>query len=137
MTSTMQQHARRHAARLALVAAALGLAGCGEKGGNEPAEPRTYAFSLVTPRSDDGAVVVALTGTPVTSVVVSGASARLYTRQVSPSEVRVMILGNVAAGQLFTATSTTGRRPTATVLEVADRADAMRATVQGYSITSQ
>lgn len=124
--------------RGALAVAALALLGCGEKGGgDEPAEPRTYGFSLVTPRSDDGAVMVALTGAPLTDVVVSGASARVYTRQVSPTETRVLVVGNVAAGQLFTAVSTSGRRPAATVLEVADRNDAVRATVTGYSITTQ
>ncbi len=121
-------------APLALLVGAA-IAGCRES--IAPPTPGPVVASLVTPAHDDGAVLVTLTGTTFTDITAASAGYTIYSRVVSATEVRVIVLGNLSAGPLFTAQVPDRRAVhdlSATLQDVANRADAIQPSRTGYAV---
>jgi hypothetical protein len=106
-----------------------------------PPSPGSAVVSLATPNSDDGAVIVTLrgpSGAAISALQVYGTGMQFYTRMASDSEARVIIVGNVSAGPLFTFKPAAGAAITAysgAVTQVATRGDSLRASLSGYQVT--
>jgi len=109
-----------------------------DPGGTGVNTPGPITVSLTTPSRDDGALIVVVTGSAFTGATAASAAYTLYWRPVSGTETRVAVVGNIVAGPLFTVTAPSGTAAsefTATVSEVANRADALRASTAGYSLS--
>jgi hypothetical protein len=104
----------------------------------QPPPPTGSAVvSLTTPNGDDGAVSVTLTGPGLTTLQVSSSSTLFFSRAVSDSEARVIAVGNLAAGPLFTFKVAAGHQLSAysaTVVQVATRSDSLRSNTSGYKL---
>jgi hypothetical protein len=115
-----------------LVVLAAGVA-CG---GGESTGPKagTATVSLVTPNADDGVVLLTLTGSGLANVQSASSSYKVYWRVVSPSEVRAIVVGNLASGAVLTASmDDVGKigQYAGTVAEAASRNDVVRGSVSG------
>lgn len=115
---------------------AFGL-GCGDDGSTGP-KAGTATVSLATPNADDGAVQLTLTGTGLSNVQSASASYHVYSRVVSPSEVRAIVVGNLAAGAVLTVdlddVNKLGQYG-GTVVDAASRTDVVRGSMSGYGVT--
>lgn len=124
------------AAALAALALPLVLATCsGPVAGD-------LTISLVTPNSDDGAIVVKVTASP--SLEITGATAactgcRIFAERPSATELRAVVTGSVVAGALLRV-SVSDTRPSGAyavqVVQVASRTYQLRS-AGGYSLTIQ
>ncbi len=119
------------------VASLVGTLSCG---GEEtlPPVPGSVAVNFSSPNGTDGAVLFTITGPGMGNLAPASSSNQLFTRLVAPQELRVIIVGNLGSGPLFTmdipnTNDVSGFN--ATVLQVADRDDDLRESVAGYSIT--
>ncbi|HET7040350.1 MAG TPA: hypothetical protein VFH97_10725 [Gemmatimonadales bacterium] len=125
---------------LAMVVVLLVGAACSdEPTGTAPdaPQPGTLVLNLTTPHADDGAVMFEVTGPDIDGASAANASLRLFTRQADGGLVGVVLGvvggGPVAALQVPDVGAAANYR--VRVLEVADRADALRASLTGYAIT--
>lgn len=104
-----------------------------------PAPPPGSAIvSLTTPAADDGAVVVRVEGPGLSTLQTASSGYTFYSRLASEQEARVIVLGNVVAGPIFTfkmAAGATASDYTATLQQVASRSDGLRAALTSYSLT--
>lgn len=103
-----------------------------------PPPPGSAVVSLVTPNADDGAIIVTLQGPAISTLQASNAAYIMYSRVASAQEARVMLIGDVSGGPLFTFRLGTGQALsayTATVQQVAARSDALRSSTTGYHVT--
>lgn len=130
---------RRTLFRSALPAAALILAigACSDDNGAGVPVPGTLTVSLTSPATD-GAILLTLTGPQLTTPQSANPSFKLYWRLVSSTEMRVMVFGTLATGPLLSVSipdiaHAAGYK--GTVLQVADRDDALRNGLSGYGIT--
>ncbi|PYP40637.1 MAG: hypothetical protein DMD48_02855 [Gemmatimonadetes bacterium] len=124
-------------ARMALAAAVL-LAAAACSDSTTPQTPGVVTLSLVTPNADDGAMALVLTGPGITSIASGSGAYAVYWRVVSPTEARVIVVGDLSNGVLATAQVAEANRLTGYhvgILEVATRSDAVRASTAGYAIT--
>jgi len=129
-------NATRQSLRVIALAALATLPACGSEPAGQTSGTATVSF--VTPNSDDGAVLVALTGPGVRDAQPSSFAYKAYWRVVSANELRLLVVGNLAAGVVATVTvDDLGKLDQyhATVLEVASRADVVRPSTAGYSFT--
>lgn len=102
-----------------------------------PSRSGTLLLHLTTPHPDDGAVMFEITGPPTDSVTAVSESLRLFTRRAGGTLVGVVI-GTVADGPVVklwvpdvsAAASYRGR-----VLDVADRQNALRTSLESYALT--
>jgi hypothetical protein len=93
--------------------------------------------SLVTPHSDDGALLVSVNGPDLASIQATDSNYVLYSRAVNPQETRVVVIGDLVPGTLFTARIPAGKTLsayTASIQEVAGRDDALRSDASGYEL---
>ena len=124
-------------ARMALAAAVL-LAAAACSDSTTPPTPGVVTLSLVTPNADDGAMALVLTGPGITSIASGSGAYAVYWRVVSPTEARVIVVGDLSNGVLATAQIAEANRLSGyhvEILEVATRSDAVRASTAGYAIT--
>jgi hypothetical protein len=128
----------RSAALLAAVATLLAGTACS----NEPtamASPSgALTLRLSTPNQDDGALLFQVSGPPIDTVIATGPSLRLFTRRVNDSTVVGAMVGTVTGGavvRLLVPDAGAAGRYSTQVLEVADRQDALRASLAGYALT--
>lgn len=97
-------------------------------------------ISLVTPNSDDGAIVVRVTASEskeVTSVTVVCSGCKIFKEQPSATELRAVVTGNLVAGPLVRVGVSDTKAPDAysvQVQQVASRTYQVRST-SGYSLT--
>lgn len=127
---------RRTIRTVASVGLVLFLAGCED--GSGPDRPGTAVVSLVTPNNNDGAVAVTLRGVAFSDVAAASSAYRVYWLLASADEVRVIVVGNIIAGPLFTVQlSDIGRIDDveAAVTDAATRTDAARDNLTGYGVT--
>lgn len=109
-------------------------------GGGDSTGPKagTATVSLVTPNADDGAVLLTLTGPGLANVQSASSSYHVYWRVVSSSEVRAIVVGDLASGAVLTAAvddvSKVGQYA-GSVVEAASRSDVVRTSVTGYGVT--
>lgn len=135
----MMLRALRLAAMPLILVAALGSCDSGPTGGGEPT-PGTLRVMLTSPNATDAAILVQLDGTEIANVVVSGAGRSAYVRSISGTRTKVVILGAVGTGELlrFDVPDSRARTTyTATVLQVADDANALRNALTGYTLQIQ
>jgi hypothetical protein len=126
---------------VALTVVAGGI-GCGDSTTaprpNNPALPTAALVSLATPNADDGAVVVTLKGPDLSTIQAPSSAYVVYSRLATSQEARVIVIGNVAGGPLFTVKFAAGQQLStysATVEQVATRGDALRSSTTGYQLT--
>ncbi len=115
----------------------LGLA-CSNDVAGGGTQAGSLTLRLITPHADDGAMTFQVSGPAIESATAANGSLRLFTRREGGSTVVGAVVGALANGALITL-----RVPdvgaaasyTATVLEVADRQDALRTSLTGYALT--
>ncbi len=97
-------------------------------------------ISLVTPNSDDGAILVTVTASEskeVTSAAVACSGCQIFKEQPSATELRAVVTGNLVAGPLVRVGVTDTKSPksyTVLIQQVASRTYQVRST-GGYSLT--
>ena len=122
----------------AMVAALSVGAACSDNPTGGGARPGTLTLRLTTPHADDGAMTFEVSGAPIDGATAVDASLRLFTRRESGSTVIGAVVGaldNGAVVTLHVPDVGAAARYTTTVLEVADRQDALRASLAGYALT--
>jgi len=123
---------------LALVAVlSLGTA-CSDYSTGGAERAGTLTLRLTTPHADDGGVMFEVSGPPIDSAMAVNASLRLFTRRAGGSRIVGAVVGVVANGAVVTLRVPdvgAAAEYTARVLEVADRQNALRASLTGYAIT--
>lgn len=118
----------------------LGLLGTGLACGDNPAAPQAgnVTVSLTTPNPDDGVVLVALFGPGFTNVQPASAAYRVYSLTASPTEVRVLVVGDLSTGALLTLNVNDPSRIGeyhGTVIQAASRSDEVRTVSTDYDLT--
>jgi len=122
----------------AMVAALVAGTACSDNPTSGSSRAGTLTLRLTTPHADDGAMTFQVSGPPIDSATVANASIRLFTRRESGSTVIGAVVGaldNGAVVTLHVPDVGAAARYTTTVLEVADRQDALRASLAGYALT--
>jgi hypothetical protein len=136
----MSNHTRRILAMAAGLALAATLA-CGGDG-NAPTGPQgptagTLTVSLTTPNNDDGAILLTVSGPDMTQL--ASADASLYFRHAQAgTTITAVLVGDVAGGDLVTfhvPDVDAAGSYSATIQQVADRSNALRGSLTGYSLT--
>jgi hypothetical protein len=110
------------------------VAGCS----HEPNGPTagTLNVSLSSPNGDDGAVLFTVSGGPVDSVAAGGH--QVYSARLDPNTLRVVVIGDLASGDLATiyiADTRLASGYTATVNQVAARATYAQRDAASYSLS--
>jgi hypothetical protein len=139
MSATNLVRARALLAAFSLVAVAALAVACGESPNEPPTPvPGTLTVTLVTPRADDRAIVVRVTGPEgMTEVATANASYALHSRGTGTS-FRAAAFGDLAGGALLRFQVPDVNRSAeyaATVVEVSDGANALRADLAGYRLS--
>ena len=122
----------------AMVAALLAGAACSDDPTGSAPGAGTLMVRLTTPHADDGAMLFEVSGPAIDSALSTNPSLRLFTQRVDGSRVVGVVMGAVAPGAVVALrvpdVGAAGQY-TARVLEVADRQDALRASLTGYALT--
>jgi hypothetical protein len=114
------------------------IAACSDNAIAPPVSPLALQVALASPQSDDGAIVITLHGPDVSDVRAVSGAYLAFTRAAAVAETRVIVVGDVIAGPVLTFTAGAGHRLaeySATIEQVATRADALRGDVSGYGVT--
>jgi hypothetical protein len=128
---------------LCVLAAAIGITCTNESTApgtpNSPApNPTSLVVSLTTPNSDDGAILVTIRGPALATIQSASPDYLVFSNSVSATEARVIVIGDVQRGSVFTV-ALGGTAPlsdySASIGQVATRADALRADTIGYRMT--
>ncbi|HJP57693.1 MAG TPA: hypothetical protein VJ847_11785 [Gemmatimonadales bacterium] len=125
-------------ARLAAALAAAALA-CGGDHGTEPSGPvpGVLTLELVTPRSDDGAILLTVSGGPVASIEAAGSGYQLFSVIPDTLTARVLVTGDLAAGALLRLHVADTRRAAAyraSVAQAASRDTFAQQPLAGYAL---
>lgn len=128
----------RHFAVTAIVIAALAAGwGCSDDGPTEPkAVPGSLRLQLTTPYADDGAIMVEIRGPDIDQLAAANSAHLMYSR-ASGSVVRVVVVGDLRSTGLLEFHVPDVRAIgdyTAQVIEVADRANALRSRLAEYEL---
>ena len=141
-------------ARVLLLAGAAFTSSCGGGGDGgvaptEPTEPPvlptapsavpgTLTARLVTPYTDDGAILLDITGPAAAAEIVAAAQGAVVHARTNGNTTRVAVFGSVGSGALvrFSVPDVNAAQQfSAQVTEASDRSSALRATVTGYQVT--
>ena len=117
--------------------AGAALTACGDDTA-EPPIPGSLLLSVTTPATDDGAIMVRVTGPGIMGVQPTSSGQDLFWRLSSEDEVRAIVIGAVQTGPLLTVQVPDVNRVeeyTAQVGEVAAESDAIRSALTGYSLS--
>ena len=117
----------------------LGLLGTGLACGDNAVAPKAgdVTVSLTTPNADDGVVLVALFGPGFTDIQPANASYKVYSLTASPTEVHILVVGDLVAGPVLTLNVNDPSRIGdyhGTVVQVASRSDEPRTVLPGYEV---
>ena len=99
MVSPMPRNPSKRSWRLLLLgAASVAIAAC--PGDDPPGDPDAVSMQVVltTPSSDDGAVMLTITGPSTPTVEPVDASQRVYSRVLGNGSIRVAVMGVLEAG---------------------------------------
>lgn len=120
----------------AAVALAVGMA-CGDDGGPMEPVPGTLIVSLATPNSDDGAILFTISGGGISAPTAVASSDLFFFRATGTSSLAVVVAGNIASQVLRFNVPDVGQASTytASIIEVADRNNALRASLSGYVLS--
>jgi hypothetical protein len=129
----------RTQAMLTALAAAATLR-CSDGGTAPPSSdtPGTAVLSLGTAHADDGAVVLTLRGTGVSSIQAVSSAHVVVSRPAGPDETRVIVVGDLVAGPLLRVHVPAVNRLSAysaSIDQAATRDDVLRESVAGYTLT--
>ena len=122
---------------LTLLLAAVTLTACGDDSA-EPPIPGSLLLSVTTPATDDGAIMVRVSGPGIMGVQPTSSGQEMFWRLASEDEARAIVIGAVQTGPLLTIQVPDVNRVaeyTAEVGEVAAESDAIRAALTGYSLS--
>lgn len=131
------QHQRRFAFALLASVALFGACDSGPTGGGGPG---TLKVVLNSPNVSDDAILIRLDGPDMSDVVVSGAGRTAYVRTVSATRIVVAIVGTVSSGEQLRFDVPDTKKSAdyrATVLEVSDGSNTLRATPSTYTLQVQ
>lgn len=123
-----------------VVAAAMIVGSCSSPAQNRQPTPGALKLRLNSPNSTDAAILIRLDGAEMSNVVVSGGGRAAYVRTISATRIVVAIVGPVTSGEQLRFDVPDTRRSAdyvATVLEVSDDSNALRATPSAYTLTVQ
>lgn len=75
---------------------------CGDGGPTEPAGPvpGVLKIALTTPNADDGALLFTVSGGRVSTVAAAAAGYQVYTAQPDTTTTRVLVTGDIGAGEV-------------------------------------
>ena len=100
--------------------------------------PTSLVVSLTTPNSDDGAILVTIRGPALATIQSAAPDYLVFSNAVSATEARVIVVGDLTRGSVFTV-AVGGTAPlssySASIGQVATRADVLRAETAGYRMT--
>ena len=122
---------------LALLLSSCGGDGHGPTGPTGPT-PGVLRIALVTPHTDDGAVLFTISGAPVVSVDVAAPGYQVYTAIPDTNTARVLVTGDLAAGDVVRIHVADTRRAAsyhATIAQAASRTTFAQQVLTGYSLT--
>jgi hypothetical protein len=134
----MSNYSRGIRMTVAGLALAVALACGGDGGATGPAGPTAGVLTvrLTTPNTDDGAILLTMSGPGMTQLAAADAS--LYFRQAQTGTTATAVLvGDVQGGSLLTfhvPDVDAAGSYSATIQQVADRGDALRGSLSGYSL---
>jgi hypothetical protein len=117
----------------------LGSSACSNDAATAPDNTGPVTVSLTTPSADDGALLLIVTGPGLSAVLPASSAYQVYWRLANATETRVIVVGDIVAGPIFTATAPAGVAASqfaASVTEVSTRADALRPSAAGYSLSA-
>ena len=121
---------------LRIPALLLALTACSNDPTSDAATARTLRLRLTTPNRDDGALVFRVSGPRIDSALAAG-SFRLFTRRPDDTTIVGAIVGELGGGTIITLRVSDGPQPlayNAQILEVADRGNQLRETIEGYAL---
>ena len=121
-----------------IVLSVAAIAACTDRAIAPPGSPLSLQLALVSPQSDDGAVVITLHGPAVSDVQAVSGAYLAFTRAAGAEETRVIVVGDLLAGPVVTFTAGAGHRLgdySATIEQVATRADTLRGDLLGFGVT--
>ena len=107
---------------------------CSDQG---PTGSGTATISFTTPNSNDGALLVAITGPGVRDVEPASFAYKAYWRVASANELHLIVVGNLVGGPVATVTVDQIDKLDlyhVTILGVANRADALQPSLTGYAV---
>lgn len=124
---------------LAVAALLLHGAACGrDSSAPVQVQPRTLRVSLTTPNPDDGAILFEVSGPAIDAIAGANPSHRLFARRLASTSVRAVVVGPLASGTVATIevpdVGAAGLY-TATLTEVVDRQNQLRAQLGGYVLS--
>ena len=142
----------RRRRRLLMLTGAVALAACGGDGGGAATEPPptpvqptapvavpgTLTVRLVTPNTDDGAILLEITGPAPAAEPTSAAQGVVVHARASGNTSRVAAFGPIGPGDLLRfSVPDVNAAPqyTARAIEASDRGSALRTSVTGYQLT--
>jgi hypothetical protein len=102
------------------------------------AVPGTLTVRLVAPDTDDGAIVLEITGPAPAAELMAASPGAVVHARTNGNTARVAVFGSLGAGALLRfSVPDVNAAPqyTAQVIEVSDRASALRSSVTGYQLT--
>ena len=111
---------------------------CGGDNAVAPRAPGSMTVSLTTPNTDDGAVLVALFGPGFTNIRPASASYRVYSLTASPTEIRILVVGDLSTGALLSLDIDDPARIAeyhGTVIQAASRDDIVHTVSTDYDLT--
>lgn len=128
-----------NAPRILAIGLPLLLAACGNEqtGPTRQSGPGTATVALVTPNTDDGAVLITLTGPGLSNAQPASSAYLLYSRAVNADELRAIVVGDLGATVLFTVHVDDVSRIaeyTGTLVDVASRSYVERGSMAGYAV---
>ncbi len=100
--------------------------------------PGTLMVGLTTTHGDDGAVLFEVSGPPIDGAAAASAWSRLFTRRADASTMAGVLIGSLESGDvvaLQVPDVDAASRYSARVIEVADRANALRESLGSYALT--
>lgn len=118
----------------------LTLLAAGVSCGDPSTAPRAgnVTVALTTPNPDDGVVLVALFGPGFADISPASASYRVFPLTASPTEIHVLVVGDLVAGPLFSVNVNDAGRIgeyNGRVLQAASRSDVVHTVSTDYELT--
>ena len=112
---------------------------CGDGGPTEPAGPipGILTVALTTPNPDDGALLLTISGGRVSTVDAASAGYQVYTAQPDTTTTRVLVTGDIAAGDVVRIHVPDTRGAAAyhaTIAQAASRTTFAQRVLTGYSL---
>lgn len=102
-----------------------------------PAFPKSLTLTLMSPESDDGAILVEVRGRSMKLVTAADSTWHFYSQLMGDTLFRAVIVGRVSHAELMTIELGDGGFESsyrATVIEVADQLGEVRAGLQNYAV---